>query len=609
MFLWVQLQLDNLCRQADEYDIEEELDKLPPNLDATYLRILQQMNAQARPMRNLAIRALTWVFYADRPLSVEEFIEAIAIDSTVDPASWRRYSKESIIESCFQLLQLQHVHIYGYNDYEIVRPIHYSVKEFLTANPDTYDLSDAIRGKPLLDFFVHSQTGHSLLAEHMLCYFLHPMWSKGPVEFFSDLGRRVLDLPLSLYASRFFDSHLVYLSELSNSVRKGLEALLQSVAAVFASVLQMRALNGDRDIVDTNTHYLKYDWEVNVSTFVWCTNLSNMPYFQNEGKKWLQIKPSKYSLTAAASFGTKDAISRLIEAGLDIDQKDGDGGFPLYSAALYGNLDVCHLLISKGADVNTQGGFFGTALQAASKGGHEPIVRILLGAGADVNAYIERTSTALEAACWEGYETIVRILLDAGAHVNVHDGHSSNALESACINGEESIVRMLLDAGADVNIKTISYSSVLQAACQGDQGSVVRLILDAGAKVDSFALYPPCEKGNESILRMLLDAGADVNIKSHDGATVLQSACAGGYERIVRILLDAGADVNAQGGYLVSALQAAKKYDYQNIVDLLLQAGAPDEPKYDGGLRIYRRVSQTRSLGSSESQSTETSEL
>ena len=41
------------------------------------------MDTKTVTMRSLAIEALTWVVYAARPLSLDELVEAVAIDKSI----------------------------------------------------------------------------------------------------------------------------------------------------------------------------------------------------------------------------------------------------------------------------------------------------------------------------------------------------------------------------------------------------------------------------------------------------------------------------------------------------------------------------------------------
>ena len=143
--------MENLCKQRRDRDIREELSLLPQGLDATYDRILEQIDRQPKALRCLAQKALMWVLYATRPLGHEELIEAVAIEqtcATVDDLD--SYSIEVILDSCSNLLVSN-----GYR----IRPVHFSVQEYLTHSPRIGN--DIVPGIQLLDY----HNAHIQLAE------------------------------------------------------------------------------------------------------------------------------------------------------------------------------------------------------------------------------------------------------------------------------------------------------------------------------------------------------------------------------------------------------------------------------------------------------------
>lgn len=90
-------------------------------------------------------------------------------------------------------------------------------------------------------------------------------------------------------------------------------------------------------------------------------------------------------LALAAAFGHNDIVRLLISKGADPNLRSTAlGGVPPLQSAVFGkNLEAVALLIEAGADVNgRQGGGF-TALMGAGQNGDAPMVRFLLEHGAD----------------------------------------------------------------------------------------------------------------------------------------------------------------------------------------------------------------------------------
>lgn len=192
-------------------------------------------------------------------------------------------------------------------------------------------------------------------------------------------------------------------------------------------------------------------------------------------------------------------------------------GTDKYSTALQvactnGHEKIVYLLLEAGANVNTREGYFGSALQAASFGGCEGVVQMLLNAGADVNAQGGHYGNALQAASRDGNEQVVRRLLSAGANANAQGGEFGNALQAASERGREDIVRLLLAAGADVNALGGPFKSALHAACWTRRPKMVEILVSAGADVQAHggpygqALQAALQCGHYEVARTLMFA-------------------------------------------------------------------------------------------------------
>lgn len=56
-------------------------------MESTYDRILEKTDSKGPIMKKLAKRALMWVVYAERPLSLKELVLAVAIENRVESAT------------------------------------------------------------------------------------------------------------------------------------------------------------------------------------------------------------------------------------------------------------------------------------------------------------------------------------------------------------------------------------------------------------------------------------------------------------------------------------------------------------------------------------------
>ncbi|KAH0544336.1 hypothetical protein FGG08_001477 [Glutinoglossum americanum] len=617
MFLWVNLQLINICKQRSDQDIEAELHNTPRGLDHTYGRALQRICQQTTALRELAKRCFIWVLYAERPLHIKELLEAVQIEESAGKREdLTRYGQEAVIEACANLLEV---------DSELVRPIHYSVKEYFTGFKSTAQLERA-DGEGLRGFFVSSTTAHTMLSHSCLSYLLQGFFNDGPCDNSFDLYRRVQTYRLALYSSYFFDRHLHKLLQVPEDLREPLKTFLSSGSTALTAMMQVRALHGGRSLIDAEVHFTTPS-KISPFAVMGYTTLLDHPYFRGDIKGWLLTDTStahdvasvglldditlliqggnpvdgrdlekKTLLHRASENGQQEICSYLLEQGADITAKDGNGLTVLHGAALGGCEAVVRLLVEKGADVAAKGCEGLTVLHAAALGGSEAVVRLLVEKGADVAAKDDYGSTALHVAAMGGSEAV-------GADVAATEGDGLTVLHEAALGGNEAVVRLLVEKGADVAAKTDDGSTVLHEAAMGGSEAVVRLLVEKGADFavkdddDGWTVLHGAAAGrSEAVVRLLVEKGADVAAKADDGWTVLHEAAMGGSEAVVRLLVEKGADTSAKADDGWTVLHEAAMGGSEAVVRLLVEKGADTSAKADDGLTALHGAA----LGGSE---------
>jgi ankyrin repeat protein len=100
---------------------------------------------------------------------------------------------------------------------------------------------------------------------------------------------------------------------------------------------------------------------------------------------WKQYQPTMavpHTLWAAAKANSPAELTRLLDAGWPIDERDHRGYAPLMLAGYAGHVEATELLLARGADPNTMDLFGNTVLMGAAFKGHVAIVVRLLAAGA-----------------------------------------------------------------------------------------------------------------------------------------------------------------------------------------------------------------------------------
>lgn len=125
-----------------------------------------------------------------------------------------------------------------------------------------------------------------------------------------------------------------------------------------------------------------------------------------------EIKPN--SAFANNEYGE---VENLLQAGVNVNEKNALGETPLHWAACIGNLFYISKLLSMGADVGATTLAGVTALHNAAQCGQAEALLLLLDGGADIQATDLKGRTVLQTAIEEGgdnYE-IVSLLIERGA--------------------------------------------------------------------------------------------------------------------------------------------------------------------------------------------------
>jgi len=166
-----------------------------------------------------------------------------------------------------------------------------------------------------------------------------------------------------------------------------------------------------------------------------------------DDRSWtMKASRTSYALCLAATKGYLNVVSMLVEAGVDIESRSGNGKqTALQSAAASGQIDTVKLLLDKGARIETEDRTGRNAFHCGSWCGHLEVVKLLLARGALVNSKDHEGRTALLGAAGNGHGQVVQLLLDHGADKNLRGGGTSKEtpLERAVKNRFDHIVQIL----------------------------------------------------------------------------------------------------------------------------------------------------------------------
>ncbi|KRX10058.1 Protein kinase-like domain [Pseudocohnilembus persalinus] len=104
------------------------------------------------------------------------------------------------------------------------------------------------------------------------------------------------------------------------------------------------------------------------------------------------------------------------------------------------------------------------------------------------------------------------------------------ALHYACQEGNPNIVKILIDKKADLDAKTIFQRTPLHLAALRGYNQIIELLIEKGADINcqdklfSTPLHYCCEFMNLDIIDIFLKYKANVNLKTHQGISVLEIA-------------------------------------------------------------------------------------
>lgn len=489
-----------------------------------------------------AIRILRWLTFADRPLTLDEIAEVVAIDVDRDA----QFDKEEVLEDPLDVLDicsgLVSITTHVINDKlgitkQVAMLAHYSVKEYL--------LSARIRTGQAARYSMHPQVCHSIIAKASLGYLLQ-------IQDQQLVDKALQSRKLARYAAEYWMSHAEQSADYAPETA--------TVALKLLSVENPAYLNWIR-IFDPERPWDEPD-------------LAKSP------------KEIALPLYYAALFGLSDVLKLLLDQGADVNARSGQYGNALQAASGGGHERSVRLLLAGGAHVNAKSPSCGNALQAASEGGHEQVVKLLLDSGAYVNAQGGPYGSALESAIGNDHFTIVKLLLDAGADVAVANYDGWTPLNYASDKGYFDIVIQLLKHGADVSIANTEGWTPLNCASDRGHLEIVKVLIENDADISTASnsgwtpLISASDSGHLDIVKLLLEKGADPAVANHDGWTPVIAAASRGHLGVVKLLLQSP-QTSLTSRTIVghTALFRAAANNHLGIVDLLLENGA--DPKIE----------------------------
>ncbi len=241
-------------------------------------------------------------------------------------------------------------------------------------------------------------------------------------------------------------------------------------------------------------------------------------------------------------------LKSLLDKKINANVYDDDSDHILMYAAFYASADCMELLINNGANVNAVNKTLETPLMWCNHDLQK--TKLLLQHGANVNAIAASGNTALLVACvGAGQYEIVKFLLDNGADPFAINNKGQTALFRTATFGDTATARMLVNKGIDINAKTLNKETAMETATVNE---------------------------NKEMLYWLLNNGASPNISDAYDALPLTYAGVFNDENVVKALLEKTTDLNCLDIDGITPLMWACFNEHSNpgIIKLLLAKGA-----------------------------------
>jgi hypothetical protein len=330
-------------------------------LDDIYEEAMKRIELQSADNRNLALRLLSWIVHAFRPLHLTEVQHAIAIDD-LEPED-RLVSQDSLtpqdilVDVCAGIVRVD-------EESGIVRLIHYTTQKYFEENG-----SD------------HFPRAHHDIGVRCMKYLSLDVFGEGYCPTDQLYERRLEENPLLDYAVKNGMNHTCEGNE-QDAQGAALGLLLDDVKLSSSSQVLLAG---------------RYKY-----------------------RKYSEAFPKKKfnGVHFTAYLGVKDIMIKLLSENPKInpDAKDDDGRTPLWWAAAEGHTAVVEALFATGkVELDAKDHDRRTPLSSAAARGHTAVVEALLATGkVEPDAKDDDGRTPLWWAVYGGHTAVVEALLATG---------------------------------------------------------------------------------------------------------------------------------------------------------------------------------------------------
>jgi predicted acetyltransferase len=544
--MWVDLQIKHLCAMKIDYEVEEELGKLPDDLAATYDQIYKRIKNDARTSP-WALKALMWILGAEELLSPDGWAGGVSWASLRPDGNPPKLEMAVLLDVCQNLV----VHDAQQN---VMRFSHLSVREFLETKAPGRQAAE-------------------MAASACLAVLQHPHTLNTRPTASTDFTA------FHRYSIRYWPEHVRQCDDneptpqLSSTLSAFMGSSVRAADAYIhwleAATTMSHGYNGFKNLTLRNRIQRLWSTPPNplfaaalfgfkVCGYLWEPNTFD-PNCTNDAQETL--------LYLASLDGNTATIRLLLQNGADINHPaHRDDTAPLLAAIERHDPKVLDLLLDAGAIFIGTG--YPSMVLAGASAGNGAVMQLLL----QRDATIEITEAVVTAAArnWSGGKEVMELLLrrDAGieiteAVVTAAAGHSRSGKE---------VMELLLQRDATIEI---TEAVVIAAARNGFSGKeVMELLLQRDSSIEITEAVVTTAAGNmyggKEVMELLLQRDPSIEITE----AVVYGAAGYGKE-VMELLLQRDAGIKITEAVVAAA--AGNRDNGKEVMELLLQGDSSME--------------------------------
>jgi ankyrin repeat protein len=555
-FLLARLHIDSFLDETRKKEVHIKLKSLDSGdlgLEEAYKDAVERINGQSDNKRVLARQVLSWISYAERPLTIDELCHVLAVEPGQEVLDSDNIPYiEDIVAVRAGLVTID-------EESKIIRLVHHTTQEYfertrLRWNPIAQEeiamtclsylsLSQFRTGSCSNDkLFKERRTANSFLdyAARYWAKHIHPVQqieciSEAALAFLRDENlmsscMQALSAGNPLY-SRYSQKFPDRTTGVHMSARFGLYFLLEQI-------VERSILNADLKDGYSRTPLIWAAMKGHKSIVKLLTDRSDVVA---DFSDWYD----QTALSWAAMNGHEAGVKLLSDRqDVSADSKDGYDQTPLSCAAMNGHEAVVKLLIDRpDVEADSRSGYDQTPLSYAAEEGHESVVELLIDRqDVEIDSRSLNGRTPLLYASWYGHDGIVKLLINRNADVNLGENSGRTPLSYAAWSGRENVVKLLLDHNAEVDSRDANGRTPLSYAAADGHRQVAKLLIDQNASLDSKSisrrtpLSYAAECGSEPVVSLLLYHNAEIGLTDDDGRTPLSYAKEKQHKAVIELL-------------------------------------------------------------------------